>query len=78
MRPHAKSLVRVVAALILGALVALTLPNSAEAHTGLGLAYTLQGKVDEAIDQFQLALRLDPQSADARRQLAIALRQRRR
>jgi Flp pilus assembly protein TadD len=34
--------------------------------------------VDEAIDQFQLALTLDPGSADARRNLAIALRQRRR
>ena len=54
------------------------MPNSVEAHTGLGLAFALQGKLNEAIDQFQIALTLDPESADARRNLAIALRQRRR
>jgi Flp pilus assembly protein TadD len=54
------------------------MPNSAEAHTGLGLAFASQSKIDEAIDQFQLALTLDPESAEARRHLATALRQRRR
>jgi Flp pilus assembly protein TadD len=54
------------------------MPNSVEAHTGLGLALASQNRVDEAIDQFQLALKLDPESAEARRHLAAALRQRNR
>jgi Flp pilus assembly protein TadD len=53
------------------------MPKSVDAHNGLGLAFALQGRIEEAIGQFQLALALDPESADARRNLAIARRQRR-
>ena len=52
------------------------MPNSIEAHNNLGIALASQGKLDEAIDQFQQALTLDPEFPNARRNLTAALRER--
>ena len=46
------------------------MPDSAEAHNNLGIALASQGKLDEAIDQLQQALRLQPAFVDAQRNLA--------
>lgn len=46
---------------------------SAEAWTALGGALRLQGRLDEAIAAFDAALAIDPQSAAARHDRAIAL-----
>ena len=44
-----------------------------EAHGGLGQFLLDHGRVDEAIDQFQIALSIDPGYPEARTNLAIAL-----
>ena len=43
------------------------------AHNNLGTALSLKGETDEAIRQFQEALRLKPDLADARRNLDAVL-----
>jgi spermidine synthase len=48
--------------------------KSAEAHNNLGIALASTGRTDEAIDQFRLALRIDPEFDDAKRNLAMATR----
>jgi protein O-GlcNAc transferase len=53
------------------------MPNSIEAHNNLGIALASQGKLEDAIDQFQQALRLRPDFEDARRNLGSAVRARR-
>ena len=36
-------------------------PNSAEAHSNLGLALLASGKAQESVPEFELALRLKPE-----------------
>jgi protein O-mannosyl-transferase len=48
-------------------------PNSAEAHTNLGLALVDQGRVEEAAAEFREAVRLDPKKFPARNALGVAL-----
>ena len=49
-------------------------PRHADAHRNLGVALGFQGRVDEAIREVQAALRLQPDSAEAREQLARLLK----
>ncbi len=51
-------------------------PGKSQVHSDLGLLLARMGKLDEAVDQFQRALALDPQSEDARRYLAALLQKR--
>ena len=51
--------------------------GNGQARYDLGVVLLLQGKLDEAIDEFQRTLRVAPDFADARRNLEIALEQRR-
>ena len=48
--------------------------KSAEAHNNLGIALASTGRMQEAIDQFRLALASDPEFDDAKRNLAMATR----
>jgi spermidine synthase len=48
--------------------------SSAEAHNNLGIALASTGRMQEAIDQFRLALASDPEFDDAKRNLAMATR----
>jgi tetratricopeptide (TPR) repeat protein len=50
-------------------------PYWPEAHDNLGLCYLYQGETGAAIEQFQIALRLDPDSVLARKHLDRALHQ---
>jgi len=47
-------------------------PDSARAHSGLGIAYASQGQWDRAIEEFQIALGLKPDFMDAHYNLGIA------
>ena len=47
-------------------------PNQVEAMNGLGLAYLRQGRTSQAIIQFDEALRIKPDFADAAENLRIA------
>jgi Flp pilus assembly protein TadD len=53
----------------LGAIV----PESADLHNTLGIAFAARGKIHEAIDEFREALRLDPDSAMTHWHLGAAL-----
>ncbi len=53
------------------------MPDSAEVRNNLGVSLASQGKMDEAIDQFQQALTVQPEFADARRNLTMALEKQR-
>ena len=46
------------------------LPDNAALHDNLGLALEQAGQASDALDQFQIALRIDPNSAKARDNLA--------
>jgi Tfp pilus assembly protein PilF len=48
-------------------------PESALAHNLLGLAYEQQGEAAAAAAEFQLAVRLDPQAAEALQNLKSIL-----
>jgi spermidine synthase len=48
--------------------------KSAETHNNLGIALASTGRMDEAIYQFRLALAIDPEFDDAKRNLAMATR----
>jgi Flp pilus assembly protein TadD len=48
-------------------------PADAEAHYHLGLEWLQRGRIDEAIGQFQEVIRLEPDDAGARNNLARAL-----
>jgi Flp pilus assembly protein TadD len=47
-------------------------PDYADAHANLGFALAQQGKRDEAIQQWEAALQLDPQNERVRHALANA------
>lgn len=47
--------------------------NNARAHNNLGNTLKDEGKIDEAIEQFRLALRIEPNYADAHNNLGVAL-----
>ena len=49
-------------------------PDSAESHNNLGIALASNGNLDEAVREFQQALKLKPGFADAQRNLAMARR----
>ncbi len=48
-------------------------PDDADAHKNLGVALDKKGQTDEAIRQYQEAIRLKPGDADAHNNLGIAL-----
>jgi tetratricopeptide (TPR) repeat protein len=48
-------------------------PNYFEAHNNLGIAFINQGRIDEAIGQFQEVVRLNPDYVSGRENLARAL-----
>ena len=50
-------------------------PDSPDAHNSYGRALAVAGRLDEAIAQYEEALRLAPELADAHLNLALALRQ---
>jgi len=47
-------------------------PLSAQNHRELGVGLANKGRLDEAIDQFQQALQLDPNDTQARGNLNLA------
>ena len=57
----------------LGRLAVAIDPTNAEAHRNLGVALGFQGRIDEAIREVQASLQLQPDSAEARDQLARLL-----
>jgi hypothetical protein len=48
-------------------------PRSADAHNLLGAALASQGQLDQAVEEFQAALRIDPQHQQARNNLTHAM-----
>ena len=50
-------------------------PSYAHAYNNLGVVYAKQGKFDEAVAQFQLAIRLIPTNVSFYRNLALAYSQ---
>lgn len=48
------------------------MPNSPWAHNGLGHVYSTQGRMDDAIREFKVALRLRPDYADVHNSLGMA------
>ena len=46
----------------------------ADAHNGLGIAYYAQGKFDEAAKEYQEAIRINPNYADAHKNLGMPTR----
>ena len=50
-------------------------PEFGDAHNNLGIALAMDGRTEEAIDQWQRALQLEPDSADTHNNLAYALSQ---
>jgi tetratricopeptide (TPR) repeat protein len=47
-------------------------PNKARPHLNLGNAYKAQGRIDEAIKEYQIALKLDPDSFALHNNLGLA------
>ena len=47
-------------------------PDYAEAHNNLGLAYVAQGRLNDAVREYQLALESDPENAETYNNLAIS------
>jgi spermidine synthase len=52
-----------------------TVPESADVHNILGSAHASEGRLDQAIDEFRLAVRVEPQSPEAHWNLGTALRE---
>ena len=44
-------------------------PNSSDAHSNLGAALALMGRICEAIEELKSALRINPNNSDARNNL---------
>ncbi|MGH9140856.1 MAG: tetratricopeptide repeat protein, partial [Vicinamibacterales bacterium] len=53
-------------------------PTSARTLNNLGIALGSQGHMEQAIDQFRQAIAVQPDSEDAKRNLAMALRVRKK
>jgi tetratricopeptide (TPR) repeat protein len=51
---------------------------TADAHTYLGWAYSFQGKIDEAISQCEIAIRLDPEFGNPYNDIGVYLMQQQR
>ncbi|HXG52119.1 MAG TPA: tetratricopeptide repeat protein [candidate division Zixibacteria bacterium] len=51
---------------------------TADAHTYLGWAYSFQGRIDEAIEQCEIAIRLDPDFGNPYNDIGVYLMQQRR
>jgi Flp pilus assembly protein TadD len=47
-------------------------PNSSDAHSNLGAALALTGRISEAIEELKSALRINPNNSDARNNLTKA------
>jgi tetratricopeptide (TPR) repeat protein len=47
-------------------------PNKARPHYNLGLSYKVRGRIDEAINEYQIALKLKPDFAETRYNLGMA------
>jgi Flp pilus assembly protein TadD len=52
-------------------------PDFAAGHNSLGIALASLGRLDQAAEQFQLAVQLDPTFVEARRNLQAAQQRRR-
>jgi Flp pilus assembly protein TadD len=57
-------------------LIVAAVPRSAEARNNLGGALLVRGEIDEAVEELQQALRLDPTHAEAHSNLGVALTRR--
>jgi Tfp pilus assembly protein PilF len=53
----------------------IALHPTADAHTYLGWAYSFQGRIDEAIAQCEIAIRLDPQFGNPYNDIGVYLMQ---
>lgn len=53
-----------------------TNPTSANAHNGLGVALTREGRLDEAVNCYETAIRLNPEHELAHNNLGVALQRR--
>jgi len=50
-------------------------PRDAEGHARLGNAYYSSGRIDRAITQFELSLKIDPGNYSVRHDLGVALQE---
>jgi len=49
------------------------MPKAVEAHNNLGIALGRKGRLEEAVNEFQEALKLNPDYAEAQHNLSSAL-----
>jgi Flp pilus assembly protein TadD len=53
-------------------------PQNGEAYRNLGVALSLQGKLDEAIEEVREALRIRPDSVEVQKTLTVLLKSKER